>query len=70
MLILQLCWNYNYLNVGAAFSILATSQVLAASAATVVFYFFYPLTLSLGLAAGTTYFLLAAIAILQLPFAM
>ena len=55
---------------GAAFSILASFQVLAASLAGFVFFFFYPLTLSLGLPAGTSYFLMAAVNLLQMPLAM
>lgn len=52
---------------GAAFSILSSFEVLAASLAAIVFNFFYPLTLSLGLPAGNSYFLMAGLDLLQMP---
>ena len=55
---------------GAAFSILSSVEVLAASFAAVIFFFSYPLTLSLGLSAGTSYFLMAVINLFQLPLVM
>lgn len=45
-------------------------QVLAGSVAAIVFFFLYPLTLYLGLPAGTSYFLMAVINLLQIPLAM
>ena len=53
--------------IGAAFSILSSVEVLAASSAGIIFFFFYPVTLSLGLPAGTSYILMAVINLLQLP---
>lgn len=55
---------------GALFSVIAFTQVVASNISAVVFYFFYPFTLSRGWASGSVFFLMAAIAAIPLPFVM
>ena len=60
--------THTHTHPGALFSIIATTSVFATVVAAVVVYFFYPLTLKLGWAAGTVYFLMAVIALIPVPF--
>ena len=52
---------------GSLFSIIAAVQVLASAVASVTVFFLYPWMLGNGWAAGTIYFPMAILSILQVP---